>query len=117
MRAFLVFSLIGLAPRLCAGADLAAIPPNTWVPIQPTIVQPAAAGEQGQWINAGWNKLVYDADGKRVLFYDRWYEIKPANPVPYENGWMPLCYDAGHDCHIGMAKTTFYAFRHVPEKE
>jgi hypothetical protein len=29
---------------------------------------------------------------------------------------MPLCYDAQHDCLIGMARTMFYAFRYVPER-
>jgi hypothetical protein len=47
---------------------------------------------------------------------DAWREIKSANPVPLGQGWMPLCYDAGNDCLIGMAGTTFYAFRHRPEK-
>jgi len=47
---------------------------------------------------------------------DSWQEIKPANPVPMEKGWMPLCYDAAHDCLIGMVGTTFYAFRYVPAK-
>ena len=48
---------------------------------------------------------------------DTWSEITTSNPVPMANGWMPLCYDAGNDCLIGMAGTTFYAFRHVPEKK
>ncbi len=47
---------------------------------------------------------------------DAWREVKSANPVPIKNGWMPLCYDAGHDCFIGLAGTTFAAFRYVPEK-
>jgi hypothetical protein len=48
---------------------------------------------------------------------DGWRPIRSANPVPLTNGWMPLCYDAAHDCLIGMAGPAFYAFRHVPEKD
>jgi hypothetical protein len=60
-------------------------PANTWVPIKPVIVQPTYAEEKGQWINAGWNKLVYDPDGKRVLFYDRWYDKKHGGTTIYGN--------------------------------
>ena len=55
------------------------------MPITPTLVQPASADEQGQWINAGWNKLVFDADGKCVLFYDRWYDKKHGGTTIYGN--------------------------------
>jgi hypothetical protein len=48
---------------------------------------------------------------------DAWSEVKPNNPAPITKGWMPLCYDATHDCLIGMVGTTFYAFRYVPEKK
>ena len=44
---------------------------------------------------------------------DTWREIKPANPVPTDTDWMPLCYDVKNDCLIGMGRTTFYAFRYV----
>ena len=54
-------------------------------PIKPDIVQPANADEQGQWINAGWNKLVYDPDGKRVLFNDRWHDKKHGGTTIYGN--------------------------------
>jgi hypothetical protein len=85
MRQFLLIAFINLVYRACVAADLAAIPPNSWVPIQPRIIQPKAAGEQGQWINAGWNKLVYDPDGKRVLFYDRWNDKKHGGTTIYGN--------------------------------
>jgi hypothetical protein len=55
------------------------------VPLPPTIVQPAGADEKGRWINAGWNKLVYDPDGKRVLFYDRWHDKKHGGVTIYGN--------------------------------
>ncbi|MEX0701366.1 MAG: hypothetical protein WD069_04660 [Planctomycetales bacterium] len=66
-------------------ADLAALPANTWTPIKPVIVQPEADDEQGEWINAGWNKLVYDADAKRILFYDRWSDKKHGGTTIYGN--------------------------------
>src|SRR5581483_9384879 len=74
-----------LCPHVRAGVDLASLPANTWVPIKPAIVQPANEEERGQWINAGWNKLVYDSDGKRVLFYDRWYDKKHGGTTIYGN--------------------------------
>jgi hypothetical protein len=43
-----------------------------------------------------------------------WHEIKPANAIPPHKswfGWMKLCYDAHHDCLIGMVNDKFYAFR------
>jgi hypothetical protein len=48
---------------------------------------------------------------------DAWHEVKPANPIPPHKGWMgwmKLCYDAHHDCFIGMIGDRFYAFRHEP---
>jgi hypothetical protein len=36
-----------------------------------------------------------------------------------EKGWMPLCYDAAHDClvgMVGMVGIAFYAFRYLPGK-
>jgi hypothetical protein len=48
---------------------------------------------------------------------DAWQEIKPANPIPPHKswmGWMKLCYDAHHDCFIGMSGDKFYAFRYEP---
>ena len=59
-----------------AAGDLPSLPPNTWVPIKPLTQQPAGEDEKGQWMNVGWNKLVYDAAGQRVLFYDRWHDKK-----------------------------------------
>jgi hypothetical protein len=70
---------------LCAGADLSTIPANTWVPIKPHIVQPVHADEQGFWNNVGWNKLVYDAESERVLFYDRWQDKKHGGYTIYGN--------------------------------
>ncbi len=85
MRLLVALAVLIVGQGVCAGADLASIPPNTWVPIEPKIVQPPGADERGLWINAGWNKLVYDPDGKRVLFYDRWYDKKHGGTTIYGN--------------------------------
>src|SRR5260370_13474943 len=68
-----------------AGEALSSLPANTWVPLRPNTVQPAGAEERGRWVNAGWNKLVYDPDGKRVLFYDRWVDKKHGGTTIYGN--------------------------------
>jgi hypothetical protein len=70
-----------------------------------------AVALKGQGVEQPSGVFVYDPAK------DAWNESRPANPVPFNNGWMPLCYDAGDDCHIGMARTTFYALRLVPAKE
>src|ERR1700733_12104392 len=76
---------------LCAATvgratDLAKLPPNTWVELKYTTDQPSAdPDEQGQWRPVGWNKLVYDPDGKRVLFYDRWVDKKHGGLTIYGN--------------------------------
>ena len=61
------------------------LPANMWVPIKPATLQPTNADEKGEWNNVGWNKLVYDADGKRVLFYDRWQDKKHGGYTIYGN--------------------------------
>src|ERR1700729_3475386 len=76
--------LLGLALNLHA-ADLAKLPANTWVAVKPAAVQPADEMEKGQWRNVGWNKLVYDAAGKRVLYYDRWVDKKHGGVTIYGN--------------------------------
>src|SRR5262252_4330697 len=85
MRTVLVLSLFALAP-CCRGADLDKLPPNTWVELKYTTTQPEGGpDEQGQWRPVGWNKLVYDPDGKRVLFYDRWVDKKHGGVTIYGN--------------------------------
>ncbi len=73
------------AAKQAAAVDLASLPADTWVPLEPTTVQPANPDEHGYRINAGWNKLVYDPDGKRVLFYDRWHDRKHGGTTIYGN--------------------------------
>jgi hypothetical protein len=85
MRTFAALVAFTLAPAVCSGTDLASIPASTWVPLQPKLVQPGAADEQGRWVNAGWTKLVYDPAGKRVLFYDRWVDKKHGGTTIYGN--------------------------------
>jgi hypothetical protein len=69
----------------CRAADLSRLPPNTWVEIKYTTVQPADPASKGFLVPAGWNKLVYDPDGKRVLFYDRWHDKKHGGYTIYGN--------------------------------
>jgi hypothetical protein len=84
---------ICFAPVPCAAdsldadaLDLAKLPPNTWVEIKYTAEQPNNnPDEQGRLLPAGWNKMVYDPDGKRVLFYDRWFDKKHGGFSIYGN--------------------------------
>lgn len=78
-------ALCVLAAAAPASAQFPALPANTWVPIKPQTVQPADPAEKGQWMNVGWNKLVYDPDAKRVLFYDRWHDKKHGGYTIYGN--------------------------------
>jgi len=68
--------------------DLTNLPANTWVPLGTyTCEQLPGAGpdERGRWMGQGWNKLVYDPVGKRVLFYDRWADRKHGGWTIYGN--------------------------------
>ena len=85
MRHLVALAVLIAGPRVCVAADLSSLPANTWTALKPEIVQPADADEQGQWINAGWNKLVYDTDGQRVLFNDRWHDKKHGGTTIYGN--------------------------------
>src|SRR4051812_11922859 len=72
MRCVSVLVLLGPA-AVCPAADLTNLPANTFVEIKYTNVQPPGAGDDnGSFARQGWNKIVYDPDGKRVLLYDRW---------------------------------------------
>lgn len=84
MRWLNVFVLLG-AVSLCRAADLANLPPNTWVEIDYTTVQPGNPAAKGSFAPQGWNKIVYDPDGKRVLFYDRWIDKKHGGYTIYGN--------------------------------
>jgi len=68
-----------------AAADLKSLPPNTWVEINYTTQQPPSPADKGRFARQGWNKLVYDADGKRVLFYDRWIDKRHGGYTIYGN--------------------------------
>lgn len=71
----LAASALGDAP------DLARLPANTWVELQYVTVQPAEPRDKGRFARQGWNKLVYDPDGKRVLFYDRWVDKRRGGTI------------------------------------
>lgn len=78
--------LVILAAVSATGAaDLKDLPANTWVEIKYTTEQPPDAKDKGQFARQGWNKIVYDADGKRVLFYDRWVDKKHGGQTIYGN--------------------------------
>lgn len=85
MRNVALFAVCVLGCAAAHAVDLKSLPPNTWVEVKPQIEQPANADEKGTWNNAGWNKLVYDGAGKRVLFYDRWYDAKHGGYTIYGN--------------------------------
>jgi hypothetical protein len=57
------------AARTAAVVFMADMPLNTWVRVKPKYVGPP---EGGRHRPAGWNKLVYDPVGKRMLYMDRW---------------------------------------------
>jgi hypothetical protein len=78
--------LASLGVSVCRAADLANLPPNTWVEIKYTTAQPNDnPDEKGSFRPVGWNKVVYDPDGKRVLFYDRWVDKKHGGLTIYGN--------------------------------
>lgn len=82
---FLAFMIVFSCTSVCSAQDLDKLPANTWVELKYTTEQPADVNEQGRWVSAGWNKIVYDPDGKRVLFYDRWYDKKHGGVTIYGN--------------------------------
>src|SRR5262245_11614733 len=65
--------------------DLEKLPANTWVEIKYTTQQPGPPDQKGIVARQCWNKLVYDADGKRCLFYDRWIDKKHGGYTIYGN--------------------------------
>jgi hypothetical protein len=84
MRCLGLIVLLGAAP-IAGAQELARLPANTWAEVKYATVQPADPDEKGNWVSAGWNKLVYDPDGKRVLFYDRWHDRKHGGTTIYGN--------------------------------
>ena len=77
----ILFGSVSAAPA----ADLSHLPPNTWVEIKYTTRQPADPAAKGHFARQGWNKLVYDPDGRRVLFYDRWIDRPHGGYTIYGN--------------------------------
>lgn len=61
------------------------LPANTWVEIKYATTQPSDPAAKGQFAPQGWNKIVYDADGRRVLLYDRWIDKKHGGYTIYGN--------------------------------
>jgi hypothetical protein len=85
---------LGVVSRAVA-ADLKNLPANTWVEIKYATIQPVDPAAKGTFAPQGWNKLVYDPDGKRVLFYDRWIDKKHGGYTIYGNCLFALDAAAG----------------------
>ena len=83
MRTVILFSM--LFASTLAAADLKHLPANTFVEIKTSTDQPADPAEKGHFARQGWNKIVWDPDGKRVLLYDRWVDKKHGGWTIYGN--------------------------------
>jgi hypothetical protein len=133
-----------LAAVVFAGPpDLDKLPAHTWVEIPYTTEQPSDPPLKGQFARQGWNKLVYDPDGKRVLFYDRWvdkphggitiygnclFAFDPAaariTPLkidnwskkePKEGGYRTFALPENDDEPTPCPRHVYHAFEYVPE--
>ncbi len=108
-----------------------------------TTEQPADPDEKGEWAPAQWDKLVYDPDGKRVLFYDRWVDKKHGGQTIYgnclfafdpaagklspvkidewakvptkEGGYRTVALAANDDEPTPCSRHVYHAFEYVPE--
>ena len=135
--------LLLAAASFAPAADLSNLPPNTWVEIKYATEQPADPQAKGHFARQGWNKIVYDPDGKRVLFYDRWIDKKhggytiygnclfaldPAagklTPVKIDNwtkmepkggGYRTLALPANDDEPTPCPRHVYHAFEYVPD--
>ncbi len=85
MRVACLPLLLVAVSSAAAGPDFDKLPPNTWFKIKYTTEQPADPAHKGRFARQGWNKLVYDPDGKRILFYDRWVDRKHGGVTIYGN--------------------------------
>jgi hypothetical protein len=84
MRCLSLLAILAAA-SLCTAADLKKLPANTFVQIKYKTLQFPDANDKGRFAPQGWNKIVYDPDGKRVLFYDRWIDKKHGGYTIYGN--------------------------------
>ena len=84
MRCLSLLTILAMAP-VCTAADLKKLPANTFVEIEYKTLQFHGADDKGRFAPQGWNKIVYDPDGKRVLFYDRWIDKKHGGYTIYGN--------------------------------
>jgi len=82
---FASLAILLLAVSSAPAADLEKLPANTWVELKYTTQQPGPPDQKGMFARQGWNKLVYDPDGKRCLFYDRWIDKKHGGYTIYGN--------------------------------
>src|SRR6476646_9637937 len=84
---FIVLGLIFVFSLHCHSvlADLMDLPANSFVEIKTHTDQRADPTEKGHYARQGWNKIVYDPDGRRVLLYDRWIDKKHGGYTIYGN--------------------------------
>jgi hypothetical protein len=94
MRPVSLLLLVATVPA-SAAADLSRLPANTWVEVKYTTEQPPGTTDKGQFSRQGWNKIVYDPDGQRVLLYDRWVDKKHGGWTIYGNCLFALDPAAG----------------------
>ena len=87
--------LVATIASLAHGADLPNLAPNTWQEIKFSTEQPPGSTEKGAFARQGWNKIVYDPDEKRVLFYDRWLDKTHGGQTIYGNCLFALDPAAG----------------------
>lgn len=88
MRTWVLATIISAtvgAVHLSHAAGLDGLALDTWTEINYQTEQPPDVDCQGQFSRQGWNKLVYDPDGHRVLFYDRWVDKKHGGVTIYGN--------------------------------
>jgi hypothetical protein len=93
MRCLALLTLLPLV-SVCRAADLENLPANTFVEIEYATEQ-LDPSDKGRFARQGWNKVVYDPDGKRVLFYDRWVDRKHGGQTIYGNCLFALDPAAG----------------------
>jgi hypothetical protein len=85
MRLLLMLALLFVPAAGARAADLANLPANTFVEIKYTTLQLPGSEDKGEFAPQGWNKIVYDPDGRRMLLYDRWIDKRHGGYTIYGN--------------------------------
>lgn len=87
MRSSFLAGILAFLATAASAADLTKLPANTFVEIAYSTEQPAGGDERdrGRYASQGWNKLIYDVEGHRVLLYDRWVDMRHGGQTIYGN--------------------------------